>query len=464
MHTIRCVESMRSERYIRILEPRVSEDRKILFELTCSKGIEKYFWSNRLYIEYEKSIERLDHSILYIPAVSSVITVAWAIGAEVYVEKLDQAYLRSLSEIKPVMKRWYPDFSFSTEIDVENLVSNRFCNDRYGLLFTGGVDSVTSYIKHERKKPDLIKVWGQDVPFDDEKNWKKVQKMLTEFSDRNGAKIHVIRTNIPRIANKQVLYREFGLDWWPNVCHGIVLTGLSAPLTCVTGIGTLYVASGGTKVVDKIPWGSSPLIDNKITWAGVKVVHDDYEVSRQQKIRCFLRDYLKDKPHIFLKVCNDSRLPSSNCGRCEKCLRTITELLIEGIDPNKCGFQNIDSKTLDFIKKSFIKKNFFARKWIIERRAELYARIAEFFFWKDAQDHMLNTPENSLQWSKEFLDWFRTFNISEYLQIVQENVRISLPYLFYMVILTICYRMPGSTQNAIKQLLNFLLKLPKESV
>ena len=189
---------MRPERYIRIQEPRICEDRKILFELTCSKEVEKYFSSNKLYIEYEKSIEKLDHSILCIPAVSAVITVAWAIGADVYVEELDQAYLRSLSEIKPVIKRWYPDFSFSNKIDVENVVPNKFCNGRYGLLFTGGVDSVTSYIKHKDKKPDLIKVWGQDVPFDDEKNWKEIQRMLTEFSDREGAKIHVIRRNIPR--------------------------------------------------------------------------------------------------------------------------------------------------------------------------------------------------------------------------------------------------------------------------
>ena len=450
---------MRAERYIRIHEPRIFEDRIILFELACSKDVEKYFSSNKLYIEYEKSIGKLDHSILYVPAVSSVITVAWATGADVYVEELDQEYLRSLSEIKPVMRRWYPDFSFSTKIDVENVVSNKFFNDRCGLLFTGGVDSVASYIKHKDKKPDLIKVWGQEVPFDDEKNWKKVQRMLTEFSNKDGTKIHVIRSNIPRIANKHVLYREFGLDWWPNVCHGIVLTGLSAPLTCATGIGTLYFASSGSEVEYKCPNGEIPLYGNKITWAGVKVVHDNYEVSRQQKIRYFLKDYVKGNSHIFLKVCNDTRLPASNCGRCEKCLRTITGLVIEGIDPNKCGFKNVDSKTLDFIKKSFTKKNLFARKWIIEKRAELYDRIAEFSIWKDAQEHMPNTMENSLQGAKDFLEWFRTFNMSEYLQNVQENVRISLPYFLYMTMLTICYRMPKSTQNGIKQLLDFLMKL-----
>jgi hypothetical protein len=450
---------MRAERYIRIQEPRISKDRKILFELTCSKDVEKYFSSNKLYIEYEKSIGKLDHSVLYIPAVSSVITVAWATGADVYVEKLDQEYLRSLSKIKSVMRRWYPDFSFSTEVDVGNVVSNKFCNDRYGLLFTGGVDSVASYIKHKDKKPDLIKVWGQEVPFDDEKNWKRVQRMLAEFSNKECTKIHVIRSNTPRIGNKQVLYREFGLDWWPDVCHGIVLTGLSAPLTCAMGIGTLYSASGGAGAEYKCPNGSIPLYDNKITWAGVKVVHDNYEVSRQQKIRYFLRDYVKDNSHIFLKVCNNTRLPVSNCGRCEKCLRTITGLVIEGIDPNKCGFKNVDSKTLNFIKKSFIKKSLFARKWIIERRAEMYERIGEFSFWKDAQEHMPNVKENSLQGANEFLEWFRAFNLSEYMQTVQENVRISLPYYLYRAMLNICYRMPESTQNGIKQLLDFLMRL-----
>lgn len=447
---------MHTERYIRIQKPRISKDRIVLFKLTCSKEIKKYFSSKKLYIKYEKSIKKLDHSILYIPAVSSIITVAWASGANVYVEELDQAYIRSLNEIKPVMRHWYPDFSFYGEINAGNVVSNKFPNDRYGLLFTGGVDSVASYIKHKHRKPDLIKVWGQEVSFDDKKNWKKVQKMLTEFSNRDGVRIHVIRSNIPRIVNKQVLYREFGLDWWPDVCYGIALTGLSAPLTCVTDIGTLYFASGGSEVKDKYPSGSKPAYDNKISWAGVKVVHDNSEVSRQQKIRYFLKDYIKDRLHIFLKVCNDTKLPASNCGRCDKCFRTITELVIEGVDPNKCGFKNVDSKTLDLIKKSFTKKNLFARKWIIERKAELYDRMAEFSFWKSAQEYMPKTMEFSLQWSKEFLEWFRTLDLPEYLRNVQENVRISLPYFLYMAMLTICYRMPESTQNAIKQLLDFM--------
>ncbi|NIQ04578.1 MAG: hypothetical protein GWO20_02255, partial [Candidatus Korarchaeota archaeon] len=170
---------------------------------------------------------------------SGVIAVAWAIGADVQVETLDQTYLQSLNTIKTPMKQLFPDFSFSTEIEVGDVISNSFSNSRSGLLFTGGVDSVTSYIKHKQERPDLIKVWGAEVPFDDKKTWRKVHKIVTDFSETEGVKLHIIRTNIPRVLKKHVLYRELGLDWWLDVNHGFVLTGSCAPLTCTSGIETL---------------------------------------------------------------------------------------------------------------------------------------------------------------------------------------------------------------------------------
>ena len=85
----------------------------------------------------------VDKSILYIPIVSSIITVAWAVGADIYIKELDKTYLNSLSKIKLVFEKWYPQFSFSTNIYAENFVSNQFNGERYGLLFSGGVDSQT---------------------------------------------------------------------------------------------------------------------------------------------------------------------------------------------------------------------------------------------------------------------------------------------------------------------------------
>jgi len=143
---------MRSKsKYIRIEEPRILKNRLLLSKISCSGSIEKYFQQELFYVEYGSDIQSVSTSILQIPVFSNIITVAWAVGADVYVQELDRSYLESLNKIKLVLKKWYPRFPFSTHIYVEKIVSNKFSNQKYGLLFSGGVDSTTSYIRQKKK-------------------------------------------------------------------------------------------------------------------------------------------------------------------------------------------------------------------------------------------------------------------------------------------------------------------------
>ena len=77
-------------------------DNKLLVYLSYPKKYRKYFLSNLLEIEYSKDLKKVPKSILYIPAVSSIITVAWAIGSDIFVEELDHAFLDSLRKIKDI--------------------------------------------------------------------------------------------------------------------------------------------------------------------------------------------------------------------------------------------------------------------------------------------------------------------------------------------------------------------------
>lgn len=124
-----------------VKEPKILNNKLLLFRSSYPKGIGKYFRFDNLVCHYDRKIDNIDASILQIPAIASIITVAWAIGADIYVKKLDETYLESLNKVKSVLKSWYPEFSFSTKIIVENVVSNRFSNNGYGLLFSGGIDA-----------------------------------------------------------------------------------------------------------------------------------------------------------------------------------------------------------------------------------------------------------------------------------------------------------------------------------
>jgi len=392
---------MREGKHIEIEELKILENRLLLFKLSYSREIKKFFSSNYFYVRYDKDIHNVSTSILEIPVISNIITVAWAVGADIYVEQLDKTYLKSLDDIKAVMRRWYPSFCFSTEIYAEKIVTNKFSNEAYGLLFSGGIDSMTSYLVHRNRRPHLIMVWGADIPVDREKFWTEVRNVYQEFAEQENMAIDFVKTNMRQFINEQLLNAEFGrkmrgFSWWGGIHHGIGLVGLCAPLT-VESIGTLLIAASHTEEF-KQPWGSHPLIDGKISWADVRVVHDGYELSRQEKIRRILKGYMRNEKHNpYLRVCF-SQFRDFNCGKCEKCSRAITGLVLEGIDPNKCGF-NLATDFFGFLRQKLVEGEFFSSE-------------DEVFMWKDIQRHIPEEICHNLHDSKQFFKWFRDFDIS----------------------------------------------------
>jgi len=417
---------MTETKYIRIEELKVLEKRLLQFRLSYSKGVQKYFLSDLFYVQYDRDISNVSESILYIPVISNVITVAWAIGADIYVKELDRTYLESLGKIKSVMKEWYPKLSFSTNINAEKIVSNSFSNKGYGLLFSGGIDSTVSYIRHKDKKPNLIMVEGADIPLANEEFWRDVENKYSGFADQENVKINFIKADIHQFINERLLNAEFGryltdFSWWGGIHHGICLSGLCAPLSVIENIGTIFFASTHTQEFTPA-WGSHPLIDNEISWGDVKIVHDGYELSRQEKIR-IIKNYIENTGHYpSLRVC---LCPSHdfNCGKCEKCLRTITALVLENIDPTKCGF-NVDKEFFSTLKQNFIK-------------GRLSLGENEIFMWKDIQRHIPETMSHNLYDSKEFFEWFKDFDISG-------NTRAHVP-----LYLRFYYKLSNNVRNVI---------------
>jgi hypothetical protein len=405
-----------------------------MFQFSYSKELEKYFLSNKLYVEYDNDIQNVSRSILYIPAVSCLITIAGAMNAGFYVEELDRNFLESLRKIELIMKKCYPNIPFSIKIHIDRILNNSFSNNGYGLLFSGGIDSTVSYIRHRDKKPDLIMVWGLDIPLDEKDFWWKVRDTYENFAIRENVKIRFIKTNMRQCMNEALLSKESsryckGLSWWEMV-YSLPLLGLCAPIT-VERIGTILFASSETKEFSR-PGGFHPqLFVNRISWADVRVVLDAYEISRQEKIRYFLKNYITDHgnyPHLW--VCWKSR-HSLNCGKCEKCSRTITELILEGIDPNKCGF-NINSNFFIFLKSNLSR---FIRDEV------------NVFMWKDIQQHIPQVIDHNLYDSKSFFEWFKTFDIQGNLRKRKINDTIKKLPLFYVY-----YKLPNEVRTKLKRL------------
>ncbi len=77
------------------------------------------------------------------------------------------------------------------------------------------------------------------------------------------------------------------------------------------------------------PWGSHPLLDPLYGSGAIAIRHSGHEFARLEKVSDISR---WDLAMSELIVCNETPLPAGvrNCGRCEKCMRTLFEFLAVG--------------------------------------------------------------------------------------------------------------------------------------
>ena len=142
----------------------------------------------------------------------------------------------------------------------------------------------------------------------------------------------------------------------------------------------------------KYTCASDPTIDNNLKFACCNVFHDAFETNRQEKVKNIC-NYVKNNniDDLKLRVCWQSS-GGDNCSECEKCYRTILEILVLGYDPNKLGFAFSSEK----------------RKVMMERLPKMDAvKENSYDFYRLAQNELLNnysfdeTPED-LKWLRDY--------------------------------------------------------------
>jgi hypothetical protein len=92
---------------IEIHEPTL-KDNIIRSKVTVPKKISKYMKTNELYIEYDEEIET-DSSILNIPIISEVISLAWLTNTDIIVKNLDKRFKESMDKVRPIYQKMYPE-------------------------------------------------------------------------------------------------------------------------------------------------------------------------------------------------------------------------------------------------------------------------------------------------------------------------------------------------------------------
>lgn len=316
----------------------------IIYEFECSEELSRYFSENRFFIQYQENIETVPDGVAAIPFVCNVLPIVWLTDSELIIDELDADFYHSIPEFKKGYVDMFPEASFLGKLNADKTVncSNKSENKGVGAFFSGGLDAFTTMIRHIDESPTLISIWGADVAVENIEAWGKVDKAISSISKRYSLPRCVIKSSFRQFDNEGLLHTEFyGIlkdGWWHGVKHGIGLISHAAPYAWLHKWDRVYIASSNCPSDGKVTCASDPTIDNYVRFCGCEVVHDGFEMSRQEKIKYVSK--IANSTHVYpeLRVCWETK-EGNNCCNCEKCYRTMMGLWAEGEDPKLYGFK-----------------------------------------------------------------------------------------------------------------------------
>lgn len=277
----------------------------------------------------------------------AVIMDAMAEGRDIVVNgSVSLGLLGNLVEYQSAWNKWLPETYSIIDIKVDSVRENERPVSGAICAFSGGVDSMFSVWRHSQGKNSYrsknIKlctlVHGFDIPLQNTAAFSNVTQRAITTLDDIGIEIMPIKTN----------YREISCANW-EYAHATALVATLANFKSVAGtciVGSTYPYNYLT-----IPWGSTPIVDFLLSSDDFVVIHDGASHTRTEKV-----DMISEwKEGIEnLRVCWEGDLKDSNCGKCEKCVRTKLNFLAIGRPLPNC-FDKDDDARIDF--KSIVLKH-----------------------------------------------------------------------------------------------------------
>lgn len=371
------------------------------------KRIQKYFKSFHFYAEYSQDVSQVSLGILNIPALSAVIHLAWSLGLDLEIDELDETYFEGLENARLIYQAnsFLKALSFDTELTVKKAVRNEFgLNGREGLFFSGGLDSLASHIL--RKPYENIMYWGYDIPLNWESFWKRVKK---EYRDVN---LLFVKTNSLEMFDNEEIHNGIGqklpVDLWSSIAYSIHTFGVSAPLSAGRVDSLIMSSTYPSK------WLNHPnyvfldrpqlYANQHLAFADVKTYDVEHELNRVDKVKRIIKPAFEKDGYRTIRTCGHIELLRNrehkellNCCTCFKCLRTIGNLVVGGVDPNQCGF-HVNESTYRRIKS------------ILSSTVGNVKRIHAY--WRPIKWAIPTKIKEDFNGSRPFLEWLKGYELS----------------------------------------------------
>lgn len=383
-----------------ILHETIVEGNRVTFQFEPRGTIKEYFTTNTMFLEYDKPMTDVPVSILNIAFVSSIIPLIWLTDTTLWVYDIDRTYYEALLRIKSAYQDLYSQCKLGGIFVPARVTVNTYTPERESLLlFGGGVDAHTTFLRIKETSPVIchIQGWFDSISECSERTAEKECGDIMLFANSNSLPFAYVKSNFATLVDSKkfalTIGKRIGDSWWHGFQHSMSFISIAMPLCYLYKVRNVYIGSSFS--VGHAGFCSSyATTDIEFRFATVGgCIHDAFDVSRQEKVS-LLVDYQKrmNKPYPIC-VCSFNQ---KNCCACEKCFRTVLEITAAGGDPHNFGF-DIHGNLKPFYQN------------VMAERIALYDVKGESKkHWPDIKERMRENYQNIEE--KDFVDWFLNYD------------------------------------------------------
>lgn len=387
-------------RDIQLQKVSVTENR-VDYQYRVSEELSQYFCEKTMFVEYTTCVESVPKSLLAVHFVANVLPIIWMTDSVLWIEEIDRTFYECLHRLKAAFQDLYPKAKFGGKVVAAKLIENVYSPSREALLlFSGGIDAHVSYLRLREEKPLLLNVqgWYRSIPDEKQCYVAEVDRRdIGEFAQRQSVEFEFVKSNFAVFINASLFDRKYhkilGDSLWHGFQHSMNFITIAMPIAYIKKIRSVYIASSFS-LGHYGQCASYPTTDVEYKFAqNGRCVHDAFELSRQDKVR-YLVDYQKKsgKPYP-VRVCSFNY---TNCCECDKCFRSVLEIVAENGDVKNFGF-DIQGNLKDYYS------DVMARKMI-----QFGVAGESKKHWPDSIARMRQNYDSLDQ--KEFVDWFLNFD------------------------------------------------------
>ena len=250
--------------------------------------------------------------------VAAVLLPAMTTGGVLRIDgEISARFLANLPAIQKIYRGWNRSLRPVNLVGCSPVVRAARPETRVAAFFSGGVDSFYTLLKHREEITDLIFVRGFDnIGLDNTAFYERTSENIRKTASRMGKRIVEIETNLRPFLDACVDWGHFG--------HGTMLAAVGHLLSA--SFRRIYIASAFAYSA-LFPWGTHPELDPLWSSESLEFVHDGCEAARVEKVALLATS---DAALQNLRVCWNPLRGERNCGRCEKCVRTMINLHVAG--------------------------------------------------------------------------------------------------------------------------------------